>query len=100
MSRELQASTPDRCSCNEPGPRPAFKTSSLAHEQTLFLKTQIVRIKPSQLTIEVATLAGKQVQRLSFDEKAPAISFRLGQGPVLGLGGGGANSIGAKRSTR
>ena len=47
-------------------------------------------IKPSPLTIEVASLAGKLVQRLSFDEKGRGVTFRLGAGPVLGLGGGGA----------
>jgi alpha-glucosidase (family GH31 glycosyl hydrolase) len=71
-------------------PAPALKTSNLVHEQTFVLKNQFVTIKPSPLTIEVASLAGEQVQRLSFDERSPAVTFRLGRGPVLGLGGGGA----------
>jgi alpha-glucosidase (family GH31 glycosyl hydrolase) len=71
-------------------PEPVLKATDLPKDQTLFLKNQIVTIKPTPLTIDVASLAGKVVQRLSFDEKAPGISFRLGAGPVLGLGGGGA----------
>ena len=47
-------------------------------------------IKPSPLTVEVASLAGKLVQRLSFDEKGRGVTFRRGSEPVLGLGGGGA----------
>jgi alpha-glucosidase (family GH31 glycosyl hydrolase) len=71
-------------------PEPVLKATDLPKDQTLFLKNQIVTIKPSPLTIEVASLAGKVVQRLSFDATASGISFRLGAGPVVGLGGGGA----------
>ena len=71
-------------------PEPALKITELSREQTLFLKNQIVTVKSSPLSIEVATLAGKAVQRLRFDETASRVTFRLGDGPVLGMGGGGA----------
>ncbi len=71
-------------------PDPSLKVTDLPREQTRLLKFQIVTIKPAPLTIEFASLAGKLVQRLSFDEKAPGVTFRMGEGPVLGLGGGGA----------
>ena len=71
-------------------PKPLLKVIDLPREQTFFLKNQIVTIKPSPLTVEVASLAGKLVQRLSFDEKGRGVTFRRGSEPVLGLGGGGA----------
>ena len=71
-------------------PEPAFKATALAAEQTLKLNHHRVTITPAPLTIEVASAADKVVERLTFDESSAGISFRLGAGPVLGLGGGGS----------
>ena len=73
-----------------PWPEPAFKASEIKSEQTLDLKNHRLTIKPLPLTIDVASKSGKLLQRLSFNEKSGAIAFRLGEGPLLGLGGGGA----------
>jgi alpha-glucosidase/alpha-D-xyloside xylohydrolase len=40
-------------------------------------------------TIHVDTLSGQPIQKLTFDPKAPGMSFLLPKGPVLGLGEGG-----------
>jgi len=71
-------------------PEPALKLSELDREQTVSLKNHRLTIKSAPLVIEVASKAGKLVERLSVDEKSAAVTFRLGVGPVLGLGGGGA----------
>jgi alpha-glucosidase (family GH31 glycosyl hydrolase) len=71
-------------------PEPAFRATALPTGQTLNLNRRRVTIKPAPLTIEVASAAGKLVERLTFDESSAGVSFRLGAGPVLGLGGGGA----------
>ena len=69
---------------------PAFKATALPSEQTISLSHHRVTIKPAPLTIEVAGAAGKLVERLTFDMSSGGVSFRLGNGPVLGLGGGGS----------
>jgi alpha-glucosidase/alpha-D-xyloside xylohydrolase len=71
-------------------PEPVLKASELDREQTFELKNHRLTIRPSPLTIEVASKAGKLVQRLAFADKSAVVSFRLGGGPVLGLGGGGS----------
>jgi alpha-glucosidase/alpha-D-xyloside xylohydrolase len=70
-------------------PEPALRTSELAGERTVTLGSHRVTLRPKPLTVEVAAKEGKLVQRLSFAEDAGAVRFRLGEGPVLGLGSGG-----------
>jgi alpha-glucosidase (family GH31 glycosyl hydrolase) len=49
-----------------------------------------IRITSTPPTIHIDTAAGKPVQRLTLDHAAPDVSFLLGNGPLLGLGEGGA----------
>ena len=48
-----------------------------------------VRFTPEPPTIHVDTRAGRAVQRLRLDARAPGLSFLLPKGPALGLGEGG-----------
>jgi alpha-glucosidase (family GH31 glycosyl hydrolase) len=50
----------------------------------------VVRFTSSPPTIHVDTAAGQPVQRLTLDAAAPGLSFLKGDGPLLGLGEGGA----------
>jgi alpha-glucosidase/alpha-D-xyloside xylohydrolase len=70
-------------------PEPVLKLTELRAARTVELKDLHVTVKPVPLTLEFATRAGRVVQRLTFDEPTGAVTFRLGGGPVLGLGGGG-----------
>ena len=44
---------------------------------------------PGPLVIRVDRADGSIVQDLQFDERTGGFSFRLGEGPILGLGEGG-----------
>ena len=48
-----------------------------------------VRFTAQPPTLHVETTAGVPVQRLTFDEQAPDMTFLLPKGPLLGLGEGG-----------
>lgn len=50
----------------------------------------VVRFTAAPPTIHVDTASGQPVQRFTLDAAAPGMSFLLGEGPVLGLGEGGA----------
>jgi alpha-glucosidase (family GH31 glycosyl hydrolase) len=73
-----------------PWPESALKVTELSGERALTLANHELKIQPAPLTIEIASKAGKLVQRLSFSPDAGSVTFRLGEGPVLGLGGGGS----------
>lgn len=49
-----------------------------------------VRFTSSPPTIHVGGAVNRDVQRFTFDAAAPGMSFLLGDGPLLGLGEGGA----------
>jgi alpha-glucosidase/alpha-D-xyloside xylohydrolase len=49
----------------------------------------VVRFTATPPTIHVETISGETVQTLVLDEAAPAVSFLLPKGPLLGLGEGG-----------
>ena len=49
-----------------------------------------VRFTASPPTIHIETSARREVQRFTLDPVAPGVSFLLGDGPLLGLGEGGA----------
>ena len=49
-----------------------------------------VRLTENPPTVHVETLAGEPVQRLTLDAREPGLSFLLPDGPLLGLGEGGA----------
>lgn len=48
-----------------------------------------VEITPSPLMVLVKSAAGREIQKLVFDEKTGRVSFNIGDAPVLGLGEGG-----------
>jgi alpha-glucosidase/alpha-D-xyloside xylohydrolase len=48
-----------------------------------------VEITPAPLTVLVKGAAGREIQKLVFDEKTGNVSFTVGDAPVLGLGEGG-----------
>jgi alpha-glucosidase/alpha-D-xyloside xylohydrolase len=48
-----------------------------------------VIITPSPLTVLVKGTAGREIQKLVFDEKTGHVSFDVGDAPVLGMGEGG-----------
>ncbi|HET9986816.1 MAG TPA: TIM-barrel domain-containing protein [Longimicrobiales bacterium] len=50
----------------------------------------VVRFTNDPPTLHVETRSGTPVQRLTLDAERPGMSFLLGDGPVLGLGEGGA----------
>jgi hypothetical protein len=49
----------------------------------------VVRFASGPPVIIIETPSGRPVQRLTLDAREPALSFLLGQGPLLGLGQGG-----------
>jgi alpha-glucosidase/alpha-D-xyloside xylohydrolase len=71
-------------------PQPFLSDSRLPETSTVELKGLRITVKTAPLTIEVSTNTGRIVKRLVFDELTGMVTFRLGAGPVLGLGGGGA----------
>lgn len=69
-----------------------FQARELDGVQTLSGGTQAglrVTVRPSPLTVEIATAQGELVQQLVFDEEDGSVAFRVGDGPVHGLGSGG-----------
>src|SRR5262249_25687872 len=48
-----------------------------------------VEITPSPLSILVKRAAGREVQKLVFDDKTGNVLFNVGDAPVLGMGEGG-----------
>jgi alpha-glucosidase/alpha-D-xyloside xylohydrolase len=48
-----------------------------------------VEVTASPLTVVVKSAAGREIQKLVFDEKTGKVAFNVGDGPVLGLGEGG-----------
>jgi alpha-glucosidase (family GH31 glycosyl hydrolase) len=48
-----------------------------------------VEVTPSPLTVLVKGAAGREIQKMVFDEKTGTVSFNVGDAPVLGLGEGG-----------
>jgi alpha-glucosidase/alpha-D-xyloside xylohydrolase len=70
-------------------PEPALKLKELASEHELALEHHRISIKRAPLRIEVISKSGKLIQRLAFDDNSGAVTFRLGEGPVFGLGSGG-----------
>jgi hypothetical protein len=71
-------------------PEPAIRLTELPSERNLNFGHQRVSIRPGPLSVELSTKDGKPYQRLVFEEDTGVVRFRLGDGPVLGLGSGGA----------
>lgn len=72
-------------------PDPAFKSKELPTERSLTVASHRVSITASPLSIVFTSQSGRVVQRLVFDEGKGVVTFRLGDGPVLGLGSGGTS---------
>ncbi len=70
-------------------PRPQHELSELAGSRSLTLKSHTLTIGADPLTVEINRSDGKTVQRLTIDSLTAAVEFIMGDGPVLGLGGGG-----------
>lgn len=71
-------------------PEAAARVTQLQAPRVLTLANHRLTITPAPLTIDVASRDGRAVQRLAFNSDQGAVTFRLGKGPVLGLGSGGA----------
>ena len=87
------------------GPEPVSSTGALVEEEPGTLASSstepppVARVRAGDLTIRfsnapptlhVEALDGTPVQRLTLDAAQPGMSFQLGNGPLLGLGEGGA----------
>lgn len=68
-------------------PAPFLRLEELAQERTVRVSGWTVRILPSPLALEFSR-NGQTLQRLVLDGPGGAVSFRLGNDPLLGLGGG------------
>ena len=70
-------------------PEASLRTRHLDGERSLSLESLRVTVRSSPLRIGIDTPDGGTVQRLVIDEKSGAVGFRLGEGPLFGLGSGG-----------
>jgi alpha-glucosidase/alpha-D-xyloside xylohydrolase len=68
---------------------PVARISDLAEPRSVSCGESRVRVQPRPLTIRVERADGSMVQELRVDEGTGGFSFRLGDGPILGLGEGG-----------
>jgi Glycosyl hydrolases family 31 len=68
---------------------PVLRLTSLAERRSVACGDANVTASADPLTIRIEAGGGRVVQVLGIDEKTGALSFRLGDGPVLGLGEGG-----------
>ena len=67
---------------------PGIRITTLPREQRISLGKLSVTISPEPLAITVFENQ-RQVQRLVIDKQTGSVSFRIAEGPVLGLGEGG-----------
>jgi len=68
---------------------PRARIRTLARLESIRLDNLTVRVGGDPLTINVEAKDGGLVQKLRIDQSTGALSFNLGDGPVLGLGEGG-----------
>ena len=68
---------------------PVLRVTSLPEPRSVACGDARVTVSTSPLTVRIEAEAGRLVQLLRIDQKTGALSFRLGDGPVLGLGEGG-----------
>ena len=81
-------------------PEPIFKATALPTEQTVKLNHHRVTIKPSPLTIAIASATGRLFERLTFDESSGGVSFHLAQGRFWAWEAAARGLIAAERSMR
>jgi alpha-glucosidase (family GH31 glycosyl hydrolase) len=68
---------------------PVLRVTELGEPKTVFCGESRVSILPGPLVIRVDRADGSVVQDLHIDEAKGGFSFRLGEGPILGMGEGG-----------
>ena len=66
-----------------------LRLTTLAEPRTLACGDARVTVSTEPLTVRIEAEGDRLVQMLRIDEKTGALGFRLGEGPVLGLGEGG-----------
>ena len=71
------------------GGAPVVRVTELAEPRVVACGESEVSVFPGPLVIRVARADGSIVQDLHIDERTGGFSFRLGSGPILGLGEGG-----------
>lgn len=57
--------------------------------QTIRAGNLQVHASPEPLAYEIATTAGKRIQRIAVDQGSGVITFETGEAPLFGLGAGG-----------
>jgi hypothetical protein len=57
--------------------------------QTIRAGNLQVHASPEPLACEIATTAGKRIQRIAVDQGSGVITFETGEAPLFGLGAGG-----------
>ena len=70
-------------------PTPAARLTALPRERTVRCGDLRVKLMPEPLTIRIETKDGRLVQELRPDVQTGALTFTLGDKPVLGFGEGG-----------
>lgn len=68
---------------------PILQLTELQGERTLSHGHLRITVRPSPLSIDIQTAGGEPVQHLVFGEETGSVAFRIGAGPVFGLGNGG-----------
>jgi alpha-glucosidase/alpha-D-xyloside xylohydrolase len=71
-------------------PSPALKVTSLTNQLVHEFRALRIHVDPSPLTVSVSTKDGRPVQRLGFSAASGEITLSPGDGPIFGLGEGGA----------
>ena len=68
---------------------PVLRVTDLAEPRSVACGQSRVSVLPGPLVIRIERSDGSVVQDLKIDERTGGFSFRLGDGPILGLGEGG-----------
>jgi alpha-glucosidase/alpha-D-xyloside xylohydrolase len=68
---------------------PVLRLTTLAEPQSVACGDARVTVSPDPLTVRIEAEGGRLAQVLRIDETTGEMGFRLGEGPVLGLGEGG-----------
>ncbi|HMV85860.1 MAG TPA: glycoside hydrolase family 31 protein [Blastocatellia bacterium] len=70
-------------------PAPVARLTTLAQERTVRCGALNVKLSPSPLTIRIEAADGRLVQQLRVDAQTGALTFQIGDKPVLAFGQGG-----------
>jgi alpha-glucosidase/alpha-D-xyloside xylohydrolase len=70
-------------------PKPVARLTTLARERSVRCGALRVKLSPEPLTIRVETADGQLVQQLRLDQQTGALTFLVGDKPILGFGEGG-----------